>query len=272
MTRVACCQLAPVVGQGEANVAMAHSAWTAAVAAGAELVVLPELVTSGYVFASAGEAKSVARRADDELWDTWAAELAGSRAAVVAGFCEAGDDGRLYNSAVVLDATGVRAVYRKEHLWDAEKAIFTPGSAPPPVVDLAVGRVGVLICYDLEFPEMPRALALAGADIIAVPTNWPRTERPAGEHAGEVVIAMAAARVNRVAVACCDRVGVERGQDWNGGTAVIDQSGWALAAADGAVTVAAELDLAASRHKWVSPRNDVMADRRPELYGRLTGP
>ena len=92
------------------------------------------------------------------------------------------------------------------------------------------GRVGVLICYDIEFPEMPRSLALRGADLICAPVNWPVIERPpAGEHPPEQLTAMSCARVNRIFMAICDREGPERGVEWVGGTAVIDENGWIAA-------------------------------------------
>ena len=134
-------------------------------------------------------------------------------ALVVGGFCERGDDGRLVQQRRGRGRSGVLAVYRKTHLWDRERLIFTPGDAVPPVLDTAFGRVGVLVCYDLEFPEMPRSLALRGAELLCVPVNWPVVERPpAGEHPPEQLTAMSAARVNRVFIAVCDRVGCGAGR------------------------------------------------------------
>ena len=98
---------------------------------------------------------------------------------VVGGFCELGEGGRLFNSAAVVDRSGVLAVYRKLHLWNDESSWFTPGSEPAPVVDTVHGRIGVGVCYDIEFPELTRGLALAGADLVALPTNWPREARAA---------------------------------------------------------------------------------------------
>ena len=265
MARVVCSQLAPVIGDLAANCDAAVGAVRAAVAAGADLALLPELATSGYVFESAAEAASVAITPGHALFERCARELPGAAAAVF-GFCEDGGDGRVYNSAALVTAEGVRAVYRKTHLWDAEKLYFTPGSQPPPVVATPGGAIGMLICYDLEFPEMTRSLALGGADLIAVPTNWPLVPRPAGERAPEVVIAMAAARTNRVFIACCDRTGTERGQLWTAGTSIIDHEGWVLATAGADQTAAADLALHLARDKGISARNDVLADRRPELY------
>jgi predicted amidohydrolase len=255
MTRVACLRLAPTLGDLEANRAMVLRALEAV---DADIVVLPELVTSGYVFASREEAAAVAI-SPGEL-----AEWGAYGALVVGGFCERGDDGRLYNSAAVVDAGGVVAVYRKTHLWDRERLIFTPGDAVPPVLETPFGRVGVLVCYDLEFPEMPRSLALRGADLLCVPVNWPVVERPpAGEHPPEQLTAMSAARVNRVFIAVCDREGTERGVEWVGGSAIIDENGWIAGAS------AADVDLTRARDKVFSGLSDAFADRRPELYGDL---
>ncbi|MWA02871.1 hydrolase [Actinomadura sp. LD22] len=272
-TRVTCVQLAPVLSDPDGNIERARSAIRAAVGDGARIVVLPELATSGYLFESAGEARDASITADDPRLAAWSAEAARGGAVVVAGFCERGADGLLHNSALVLDGAGVRAVYRKVHLWDREKTLFAPGRAEPPVLDTPYGRIGVLICYDLEFPEMPRALALRGADLIAVPTNWPVVPRPDGEHPPEVVAAMAAARASRVLIACCDRSGAERGERWTRGTALIDQDGWirASTASEGG-RATADLDLAAARGKRLTDLADVIADRRPELYGELVRP
>ena len=281
MTRITCVQMAPVLGDLAGNAERTTAAITDAVADGADVVVLPELVTSGYVFETVEEVRSVAITPDHEVFALWAAAAAaggavGGGAVVVAGFAEAGtarEEGALFNSAVVLDSSGVRAVYRKAHLWDREQLFFTPGDAPPPVVQTAHGRVSVMVCYDLEFPEWVRAPALAGADLVAVPTNWPSFPRPAGERAGEVVNAMAAARLNRVAIACADRAGVERGQDWTRGTCVVSADGWVLAATEEAgAAVSAEVDLAASRTKALTELADVLGDRRPELYGAVVAP
>ena len=269
--RIACQQLAPRVGDLRGNRAVSVAAVREAVAQGAEMIVLPELVTSGYVFASREEATSVAITVNDPLFAEWAAEAAAvpsGRGIVVGGFCELADDGKLYNSAAIVDPDGVQTVYRKVHLWDREKLFFEPGDRPPPVLDTAVGRIGLMICYDLEFPEMSRMLALAGAELIAVPTNWPRAQWPAQEHPPEVVIAMATARTNRVFLACCDRTGTERGQEWTAGTCIIDEAGWIRATPEGGPAIA-EVDFALARRKNLTDLADVIRDRRPELYAAL---
>ncbi len=247
-----------------------------AAAGGAQVVVLPELVSSGYVFESAEEAASLAITADAPLISEWAAAAARHGLVLAAGFCERGEDGRTYNSAALIDPTGLRAVYRKLHLWDREKLWFTPGGTLPPVLDTPAGRVATIVCYDLEFPELTRTVALAGAELLLVPTNWPLMERPPGERPAEVVAAMATARINHMAIACADRAGVERGQPWTGGTAIVDADGWVVAEPDwtgdarGPGPLYADLDVARARDKRFTELADAFADRRPELYGSVT--
>lgn len=270
MTRIVCQQVGPRIGDLAANRDLCLRAIHEAVADGADVILLPELVTSGYVFESKDEAWTVAVKPDHALFAGWAREAAHGPATVIGGFCEAGDDGLLYNSAAVVDGSGVLAVYRKTHLWDREKLIFEPGAEPPPVVETSQGRIGVLLCYDLEFPEMTRTLALAGAELIAVPTNWPLVHRPDGERAPEVVIAMAAARINRLFIACCDRTLTERDQAWTSGTHLIDETGWVLATVADEGAAVADVDLTRARDKTLTELSDALGDRRPELYGAVT--
>ncbi|WP_375387976.1 nitrilase-related carbon-nitrogen hydrolase [uncultured Amnibacterium sp.] len=268
MTRIAAVQLAPVVGDLAGNLDRAVAAVEQSVAGGAAVVVLPELATSGYVFETPEEARVLALRPDGPALARFAAAAGG--ATVVVGFAELADDG-VYNSAALLDASGVRAVYRKVHLWDREKHFFAPGNARPPVVETPVGRIGVLICFDLEFPEWTRIAALAGADLLAVPTNWPLGPTPEGERPAEVQIAIATARMNKIAIACADRAGRERGVDWTAGTSVVDAFGALVAqAGPGTGTAWADLDLLDSRDKRQAELVDLLADRRPDLYGPLT--
>jgi predicted amidohydrolase len=267
--RVACVQIAPVVGDLESNRRLTRDAVREAVGAGARLIVLPELSTSGYVFESREEARACAEPADGAALAGWAEEAARGDAVVVGGFCELAEDGHLYNSAAVVDGTGVLAVYRKIHLWDREQLVFEPGRDRAPVLETRVGRIGVAVCYDLNFPEVARGLALAGADIVTVPTNWPLYPRAPGERPIEIALAMATAHVNHVFVAACDRHGEERGVEWTGGSVICDEWGWLLAGPQpdyGGGTVLADCDLARARAKAWNERNDVFGDRRPELY------
>jgi len=269
---VAVCQLGPVFGQVGANLAAVHDGVLAAAGAGAEVVVLPELVTTGYAFQCAQEARTLAEGVDGPSLGAVAALAAEHDLVIVGGFAELADD-VVYNSAFLVDRSGLRAVYRKVHLWGDERRWFTPGQGPAPVVNTHHGRIGILICYDLEFPEWTRIAALAGADLLAVPTNWPASPVPHGERPIEVIRAQASASVDRVFIAVCDRVGPERGTHWVGGSAIIGPDGYPLALSEPGgrpQTLLARCALAQARNKSTSTVNNVVADRRPELYGRIT--
>lgn len=267
--KVICCQIAPHVGDLEHNRLVVREAIRSAVAADGRIVVLPELCTSGYVLRSEAEARELALRPDDGGLDDWSEAAAEGDAVVVGGFAELGDDGLVYNSAAVVDATGVLAIYRKAHLWLDEPRVFAVGQEPPPVVATRAGRIGVAICYDLFFPEMTRSLARAGAEIIVCPTNSPAVDDGANADIGTAV-ARAAAHVNRVYVAVCDRSGPERGTRWAGRSVIVDPDGRVIAGPPGArlAMVVAHCELSDARQKVVpGTANDVFGDRRPELYG-----
>ncbi len=251
------------VGDLEGNLARCRDALVRARAEGAALTVLPELATSGYVFEGRGEAGRLALSATDPRW-TALVEVLGPDDVAVIGFCEREGD-RLFNSAAVIGGRGPLGLYRKAHLWGAETQVFTPGDAAGAVVATPCGRLGVAICYDNEFPEVPRRLALAGAELLALPVCWPRVPRPAGEHAPETIQAMAAARSSRLATVVADRAGLERGVEWTGGTAVISDEGWIRALPDGSGLAVATLVLRGG-DKALPPYNDLFADRRPALY------
>lgn len=270
MTLVAAASVEPVIADPVGNGPRATAAVRAALDAGAQLIVLPELCTTGCMFESRHEAAAVATTAEDPLFAQWAQLAQAAGAVVVAGFCERGEDGQVFNSAIVLADGEPAGVYRKTHLWDHEKLIFDTGSEVPPLIDTHLGRIGVLVCYDLEFPEMPRMLALGGADVIAVPTNWPLIPRPAGEHPPEVIAAMASARSSRVPIICSDRADRERGVLFTGGASVIDAEGWVIATAPAGGLAIADLDLNATSAKRIGDHNDAFADRRPALYGSFT--
>jgi predicted amidohydrolase len=274
VTRVCCQQLDPVVGDLDGNRERALAAIAEGVELGAEVIVLPELVTSGYMFESADEAASLAIAPDHEILGEWADAARRHRVVIAGGFAERGGDGRTYNSAAVVDPAGLRAVYRKLHLWDREKLWFAPGEHAPPVIETGVGKLSVVVCYDVEFPELTRMVALAGTQLLLVPTNWPLGPRPDGERPAEVVIVMAAARGNRMAVACADRAGIEREQPWTGCTTIIGADGWVAAEKAGADAltlgpVSADLDLGVALDKRYTDLADAFADRRPALYATL---
>ena len=272
-TVIACCQLAPVLGDPAANRELTVTAVSEAARREASVVVLPELMSSGYVFESRAEAAACAERADGETVGLWAQLAANHRIVIVGGFCEAVNDD-VYNSAALVDRSGLRSVYRKAHLWDNERRWFSVGCAEPPVVETEFGRIGMMICYDLEFPEWVRLPALDGAQLLCAPTNWPDSPRPSGERPAEVVRVQADAAVNRMFIAACDRAGEERGVPWVGGSVIVDADGWPLAAAfraGGAVsdTIYAACELRDALNKTIGASNNVQTDRRPELYQRI---
>jgi 5-aminopentanamidase len=272
-TVIACCQLAPVLGDLAANRELTVTAVSEAASRGASVVVLPELMSSGYVFESRAEAAACAEPADGETVGLWAKLAASHGIVIVGGFCEAVSD-QVYNSAALVDRTGTRNVYRKAHLWDNERRWFSVGCAEPPVVETEFGRIAVMICYDLEFPEWVRSPGLNGAQLLCAPTNWPDSPRPSGERPAEVVRVQADAAVNRMFIAACDRAGEERGVPWVGGSVIVDADGWPLASAyraTGAVagTIYAACELRDALNKTVGASNNVHTDRRPELYQRI---
>jgi predicted amidohydrolase len=267
--RIACAQIALRVGDLESNLDLIKNVIRARGPVETQIVLFPELASSGYVFESLDEARSCGEPADGPTVSAWAVGAAHFGMVVIGGFAELGDDGALYNSAAVVGPDGLLAVYRKTHLWDREKLWFTPGSEPPPVVETPFGRIGVAVCYDLYFPELTRGLALAGADLIALPANLPLFPRPEGERPVEIALAQATAHVNKVWVAVCDRAGPERGVEWTGASCIVDPDGW-LAAGPvrdyGSGLIGADCDLSLSRGKAWGERNDVVKDLRPELY------
>jgi predicted amidohydrolase len=138
------------------------------------------------------------------------------------------------------------------------------------VVATEFGRIAMMICYDVEFPEWVRLPALAGADLLAVPTNWPAEPVPPGERPMVVANVQAAAYANRMFIAAACRVGAERGVSWVGGSLIAGPDGYPLAgpaSADQPELILAACDLARARDKASGPRNDAHADRRPALYG-----
>jgi len=266
--RVAAVQTVPALGEVTENVDRTVEAIRAA--DGADLVVLPELANTGYVFESRAEARDLAEPRDGPTVEAWQAAAAGADAWVVGGFTEADGDA-LYNSAAVVSPDGLEGVYRKAHLWNREELWFEPGDELP-VFETPFGRLGVQVCNDLWFPGATVTQARRGADLIALPTNWVPAasggERPGGWTVG-VHLAVARASSQRVAFACADRAGTERGVQFMGQSVVVDPDGLVAAGpapAEGEATVAADLDLAAARRKAMTDYDHALADRRPDLY------
>lgn len=269
--RVSCVQFAPEIGAVADNVARASDLVRAAAGEGSSLVVLPELASTGYVFRSREEAASLAEAVPEgpttRAWAALAAELG---IHIVAGIAERSGD-RLYNAAVIVGPAGYLGTYRKAHLWDQENVFFARGDLGFPVFDTALGKVGVAICYDGWFPETFRRLALGGAEIVCIPTNWvPMPDQPAGEAAMANTLHRAAAHSNGIFIACADRVGTERGQPFEGQSLIIGPKGWPLAgpaSRDGTEIVSALVDLDEAGRKDLNGFNSLLRDRRTDIYG-----
>ena len=269
MTRLAVAQLELSIEDPGGNWRAVESAVAEAAADGVEILVLPELTTTGYVFADAAEATASAESITGPTVTALSALSATRDLLIVAGWCEASGADRPYNSAVVVDGGSVVANYRKTHLWGGEKLIFTPGAERPPVLETRFGRIAICICYDVEFPELVRDLALRGAQLIATPVNWPALEPRRDPWPTDVTKTLSAAATNRLFVAVADRCGTERGVPWNGASVIAGPDGYPRvgpAAVAESCLLVADLDLGEALDKRLGEHNDVFADRRPELY------
>jgi 5-aminopentanamidase len=272
--RVAACQIDPQLGEVEANLERISRAVAEAAAAGAVLAVLPEAAITGYAFASLDEGRTVARRAGVVASDTIAGLAATHRLTVICGTLEAAGD-EVFNAALMTTPDGRRYTYRKMHLpFLGIDRYATPGPDAPSVVEVDGLRIGILICYDLRFPEAARMCALDGADLIALPTNW-----PVGVDFHPGIFAPARAAENHCYLLACDRVGTERGVTFIGRSALFDFDGHQLAVAsdDREELLVGEIDPEAARQTHVRRRPgehewDTVADRRPGLYRRLLEP
>jgi len=269
---IAAVQMEPRIGAVADNIAKSVALASAAADQGADLIVLPELCNSGYVFASPEEAESLAEDArTGPAARAWAALAAKRRLWLVAGLNERAN-GRIYNSAVVVGPAGVIGVFRKIHLWDMENRFFARGDLGFPLFALPFGRLGVFICYDGWFPESYRMCALRGADVIGVPTNWvPMPDQPAGREVMANTLLIGGAHANGVFIAAADRIGTERGQPFLGRSLIVGPAGWPLAgpaSADREEILLARADLAeAARRRRLNERNHLFGDRRPDVYG-----
>ncbi len=272
--RVAALQTRPLFGDIAGNVRRAL-ALAAQVTPTADLYVFPELAFSGYAIASRAEARTLAETPDDSAapgLSALAAWTEARRTHAIVGFPERAPRGRVYNSAALIGPDGrVKDVYRKIHLFDTEKLWATPGDRAPHVTRVGAARVGMLVCYDWRFPEIARVLALAGADVIAHPSNLVVT-----------AFAQQAMRVraleNRVYAVTANRAGADVRPGgtiaFTGCSQVVDVNGVVLAVAGARAPKAlvADLDLSRARNKRFTARNDLMRDRRPEFYAEVARP
>jgi N-carbamoylputrescine amidase len=274
--RIACVQMEPIVGRKRANVDKTIAMLERAAVGGARLVVLPELVNSGYVFESRAEAfESAEEIPGGQTATAWSQAAARLKITIVAGIAERAGPA-LFNSAVVVPPGGEIGTFRKVHLWNEENLYFEPGNLGFPVFHTPVGRLGMMICYDGWFPEAWRLLALQGADLVCVPTNWvPVPGKPIPELPPANFLCMAAAHSNSMFVAAADRVGTERGQPFLGRSLIVGCDGTPLAGPASATEeeiLFADVNLADARRSrnW-NAFNQVLRDRRTDVYGEMLG-
>jgi N-carbamoylputrescine amidase len=273
---IACLQMQPRFGDVAANVAHSLELIEAAAERGAGLVVLPELANTGYMFATREEALAVAEEIPaGPTVAAWAAIAQRRRLHLVAGICEKSGQ-KLFNSAVVIGPAGYIGTFRKVHLWNEENLFFEPGDLGFPVFHTPIGRIGVAICYDGWFPETYRLCALQGADIVCVPTNWvPIPGQAEDRQAMANLLTMGAAHSNSLFVACADRVGIERGQPFEGQSLIVSYTGWPVAgpaSRENEEIILAEVDLGEARRRrnW-NAFNQVLRDRRTDVYAEMLG-
>ena len=268
--RVAVHQFAPAHGDVARNVTSIAAAVVRAAAAGADLVVAPEMSLTGWALPIAEDrARFVEQVERDALPELAALAVERHVAIVVGGPVRAGahmDSGPTgaANAVVLLAPDGQRTVYRKLHLFGDERNWWTPGDRA--IVGAIAGnvRVGLTICYDAEFPEVPRMTRLAGADVLAVPT----TNMTPYEHDQEVIFATRALE-NECPVIVANRVGSEQGWHYFGRSLVLDQRGCVVGRA-GQREQLLIADIEPARQG--DPELSYLARRRPELYGLLARP
>ncbi|CAM5569476.1 Carbon-nitrogen hydrolase OS=Streptomyces alboniger OX=132473 GN=CP975_05405 PE=3 SV=1 [Streptomyces alboniger] len=250
-------------GSVDENLAELEEAAERAAAAGAGLLMAPELFLTGY--AIGGDVARLAEPADGASATAIAATAARHGVGVVYGYPER-DGESVYNSAQLIGPDGTRlANYRKTHLFGRfERDAFTPGDKSVVQADLGGVRVGLMICYDVEFPENVRAHALAGTDLLVVPT----AQMHPFQFVAESVVPVRAFE-NQMYVAYVNRVGPEGEFEFVGLSTLAGPDGVARARACRATElVVGDVDpafLSASR-----AANPYLSDRRPGLYTSLT--
>jgi predicted amidohydrolase len=268
--RVAVAQIEPRLGEKERNLETCVARLEEAAAAEAELLVLPECAIPGYVYESAEEALPYAEEIPGLSTEALGRECRRLGIHVVCGLLERdGDD--LRNAAVLVAPDGLAGTYRKTHLPFLGVDRFAVAGDELSVFDTAIGRIGIEICYDLRFPEVTRSLALAGADIVVLPTNWPLAASPNAE-----LLTTARAFENRIYLLVANRVGKERSAEFCGRSQIVDPAGTRLAETDAAseALLVADVDVERARDKSIVPapgeyEMHLFGHRRPELYGAL---
>ncbi|MCA1404972.1 carbon-nitrogen hydrolase family protein [Ensifer sp. IC3342] len=239
MMKLAALQMKSVGGDTAANLGRIGGAAGEASRQGATLLVTPELGITGY---GAGDViRDIAEPADGPIVRRLQQISAEAGIAIIAGFAEREGDA-VYNSAVYVDGYAVPTVYRKSHLYgDYERSLFTPAEPSTRLFEHEGVRCGMLICYDVEFPENVRRLALAGADAVLVPTAL-----PAGWSGTFIADHMIQTRAfeNQLFVAYINHCGSDAMFSFAGSSRIVSPDGQLLAKANSAdeTLIFAEID------------------------------
>jgi len=231
----------------------------------ADLIVLPELCCSGYQFVSQEEVQQLAEPVPDGPTTKMLVDVAKRRRMhLVAGLPERAGN-RCYNSAVIVGPAGFLGCYRKTHLFFEETLFFAPGDTGFRVWDVGQAKLGVMICFDWYYPESARALALQGADILCHPSNLVLPNCPDSMPVRCLE--------NRVFAITCNRIGTEaRGGKppltYIGQSEIVGPRGTILyrAPRDRDDLTILDIDPADARNKSLNRYNDLLRDRRTELY------
>ncbi|MFM9965583.1 MAG: carbon-nitrogen hydrolase family protein [Planctomycetaceae bacterium] len=272
--RIAAVQMDVSIGQPAANMAAMLTKLQEAAASGAKLVCFPECALTGYCFDSVEAAMPFAQTLPGPATEQFARACRELDVFAVFGLLEQ-DGNRLFNAVALVGPNGLIGSYRKVHLpYLGIDMRTTYGDRPFAVFEADGVKIGLLICYDAAFPEASRALALLGADLIVLPTNWP----PGAECVADFTI-NSRAMENAVYFLAVNRVGMERGFQFIGRSRICGPSGCTLASTSSLepTILLADIDPAQSRNKRVTrvPGKhaiDRLADRRPEMYELLTQP
>jgi len=246
------------VRQGDVDTNLAHvrGALRRAAARGANLAVLPEMWSSGFAYKTLNELALRTAGIVEEL-------LALSRELklVIVGSMPEPNGDKVFNTIFLADNGALAGVYRKIHLFSllGEDRAFSGGDRWL-LADTSIGKIGVIICYDLRFPELSRRLAVEGAQIICIPAQWPK---PREEHWRTLIRARAIE--NQLFVVACNACGPIGKLDFFGMSMVVDPKGVVLAeAGEGEGEIIAALDMQAMA-EWRA-QIPCFNDRRPELY------
>ena len=261
MIKAAFIQFAPYLGDLNKNIILLDKLIDKSKSA--DLLVLPELTNSGYNFNSKEQAFQLAESINNSKFIRFLHDKCRRHDLyIVSGFNE-NDNGKLYNSAVLIGPNGYIGKYRKIHLFMNEKDIFSRGNLGFPVFDIGFCKIGMLVCFDHFFPEAWRILALKGAEVICHPSNL------ITKYAQKVVPVHAL--INRVFVITANRIGKEKELEFTGKSIIVNTVGEILYQAheDAEDICIIEIDPGISKDKMLNPLNHILNDRIPEEYSEL---